>query len=131
MQSLPNLYTKGEESDRCGVRCERNISFLLPNGRLISAVLLQLACDSFGTDAQPSYTSRRPLSFFLTSDSFELMMFESESPASDLDLQSFQSLNVEDVLSKLLSSESWHLVFRSSSFNVDDTHQSFPSSWFF
>src|ERR1044072_8920599 len=53
------------------------------------------------------------------------MMFESESPASDLDLQSFKSLNVEDVLSELLSSESWHLVFRSSSFNVDDTHRSF------
>ena len=94
-------------------------------------MLLQLECDSFGTDAQPSCTSRRPLAFFLTSDSFEFMMFESESPASDLDLQSFKSLNVEDVLSELLSSESWHLVFRSSSFNVDDTHQSFPSSWFF
>ena len=61
------------------------------------------------TDAQPSCTSRRPLAFFLTSDSFEFMMFESESPASDLDLQSFKSWNAGDVLSELLSSESWAL----------------------
>ena len=53
----------------------------------------------------PMYYSQTSCTFFLTSDSFEFMMFESESMASDLDLQIFKSWDAGDVLAE-------HSVFR-------------------
>jgi hypothetical protein len=69
-------------------------------------VLLQVKVTAFVRTLSPVQVT---CTFFLTSDSFEFARLESESPASDLDLQSFKSLNDEDVLSELLSSESWAL----------------------
>jgi len=67
--------------------------------------------------------------FFLTSDSFEFARLESESPASDLDLQSFKSSDTGDVLSessvfRVLGT--WSLD--QQVFDDDDAHQSFKSS---
>ena len=65
-------------------------------------MLLQVEVTAFVRTLSPVQVT---CTFFLTSDSFEFMMLESESPASDLDLRSFKSLEFEDVLSE-------HPVFR-------------------
>src|ERR1044072_5717890 len=109
--------------------CERKDSSLLPNGRLLFAVLLQVKVTAFIRTLSPLYFLQTTCTFFLTSDSFEFMMLESESPASDLDLQSFKSTNTGDVLSepsifRVLGTWSSDQRF----FNNDDTHQSFQSS---
>src|ERR1044072_2764323 len=57
------------------------------------------------------------------------MMLESESPASDLDLQSFKSTDIGDVLSEpsvFRDLGTWSSDQRF--FNNDDTHQSFQST---
>src|ERR1044072_2867683 len=103
--SLSPLCSQGEESNRCDVRCERRVSCLLPNGKLLFAVLLQFEVTSLVRTLSPLYFLQITCTFFLTSDSFEFTMLESESMASDLDLQSFKSWDAGDVLVE-------HSVFR-------------------
>src|ERR1044072_1853650 len=108
---------------------ERKVSCLLPNGRLLFAVLLQFEVTALVRTLSPLYFLQTTCTFFLTSDSFEFMMLESESPASDLDLQSFKSTDTGDVptepsVFRVLGTWSSDQRF----FNNDDTHQSFQSS---
>src|ERR1044072_5897912 len=106
MQSLPNLHLslrspfilrERKVTVVVSVVRERKDSCILLNGRLLFVVLLQVELTAFvRTLSQMQVTC----TFFLTSDSFEFTMLESESPASDLDLQSFKSTDTGDVLSE-------------------------------
>src|ERR1044072_1971678 len=84
---------------------ERRVSCLLPNGRLLFAVLLQLEVTALVRTLSPLYFLQTTWTLFLTSNSFEFIMLSSESMASDLQLQSCKSWDAGDVLAE-------HSVFR-------------------